>query len=311
MAMNEIAIEVKNLIKRYGEGETALCGVSFAVPRGALFAYLGVNGAGKSTTINILCSVLGKTGGEVRILGLDPDRNSAEIKRKTGIVFQSSVLDERLTVRDNLATRAAFYGLRGKALKSRLRELSALLDLDPIMNKPLKNLSGGQKRRADLARGLINSPEILYLDEPTTGLDPMTRKKVWEVIENLRRERGTTVFLTTHYMEEAAKADEAVIIDRGRIVAAGAPHELKERFSGDYVVLYREQTAEFDEVLRRVGKPYRYESNAYRVRVTAVREALDLLSELGNPDDFEIVKGDMDDVFLSATGRTREEVENQ
>ncbi len=247
----------------------------------------------------------------MRILGLNPDRNSAEIKRKTGIVFQSSVLDERLTVRDNLATRAAFYGLRGKALKSRIRELSDLLDLDPIMNKPLKNLSGGQKRRADLARGLINSPEILYLDEPTTGLDPMTRKKVWEVIENLRRERGTTVFLTTHYMEEAAKADEAVIIDRGRIVAAGAPHELKERFSGDYVVLYREQTAEFDEVLRRVGKPYRYESNAYRVRVTAVREALNLLSELGNPDDFEIVKGDMDDVFLSATGRTREEVENQ
>ena len=311
MAMNEIAIEVKDLIKRYGEGETALCGVSFAVPRGALFAYLGVNGAGKSTTINILCSVLGKTGGEVRILGLNPDRNSAEIKRETGIVFQASVLDERLTVRDNLTTRAAFYGLRGKALKSRIRELSDLLDLDPIMNKPLKNLSGGQKRRADLARGLINSPEILYLDEPTTGLDPMTRKKVWEVIENLRRERGTTVFLTTHYMEEAAKADEAVIIDRGRIVAAGAPHELKERFSGDYVVLYRERTAEFDEVLRRVGKPYRYESNAYRVRVTAVREALDLLSELGNPDDFEIVKGDMDDVFLNATGRTREEVENQ
>lgn len=311
MTMDGIAIEVKNLVKRYGDGEAALSGVSFSVPRGALFAYLGVNGAGKSTTINILSSVLGKTSGEVRILGLDPDRHGDGIKRKTGIVFQSSVLDERLSVYDNLVIRAAFYGLRGRARKSRLDELSELLDLGPIINKPLRNLSGGQRRRADFARGLINAPEILYLDEPTTGLDPVTRRKVWEVIENIRKSRGTTVFLTTHYMEEAARADEAVIIDRGKIVAAGSPHELKERYSGDYVVLYREKTAESDEALGRTGKPFRYESNAYRVLVSDAREALGLLCELGEPGDFEVVKGNMDDVFLHATGRTREEVENQ
>lgn len=309
--MNETAIEVKNLVKRYGTDAPALDGVTFSVPRGALFAYLGVNGAGKSTTINILCSVLSKSSGEVKILGLDPDRHADEIKRKTGIVFQSSVLDDRLSVKDNLSIRAAFYGMRGKAWKSRLDELDALLELAPVMNKPLGTLSGGQRRRADVARGLINSPEILYLDEPTTGLDPMTRRKVWEVVADLQKTHGTTVFLTTHYMEEAAKADEAVIIDRGKIVAAGTPHDLKDRFSGDYVVLYRDRMDNFDEVLRKIGKPFRYESNAYRVRVAAPGEALRIINTLDEPGDFEVIKGDMDDVFLNATGRTREEVQDQ
>lgn len=309
--MNETAIKVKNLVKRYGTDAPALDGVTFSVPRGALFAYLGVNGAGKSTTINILCSVLSKSSGEVKILGLDPDRHADEIKRKTGIVFQSSVLDDRLSVKDNLTIRASFYGLRGKAWKSRLNELDALLDLAPIMNKPLGTLSGGQRRRADVARGLINSPEILYLDEPTTGLDPMTRRKVWEVVADLQKTHGTTVFLTTHYMEEAAKADEAVIIDSGKIVAAGTPQELKDRFSGDYVVLYRDRSDNFDEILCKIGKPFRYESNAYRVRVADTGEALRVINILGDPGNFEVVKGDMDDVFLNATGRTREEVQDQ
>lgn len=309
--MNETAIEVKNLVKRYGTDAPALDGVTFSVPRGALFAYLGVNGAGKSTTINILCSVLSKSSGEVKILGLDPDRHADEIKRKTGIVFQSSVLDDRLSVKDNLTVRASFYGLRGKAWKSRLDELDELLDLAPIMNKQLGTLSGGQRRRADVARGLINSPEILYLDEPTTGLDPMTRRKVWEVVAGLQKTHGTTVFLTTHYMEEAAKADEAVIIDSGKIVAAGTPQELKDRFSGDYVVLYRDRSDNFDEVLQNIGKPFGYESNAYRVRVADTGEALRVINILGDPGDFEVVKGDMDDVFLNATGRTREEVQDQ
>lgn len=309
--MNETAIEVKNLVKRYGTDAPALDGVTFSVPRGALFAYLGVNGAGKSTTINILCSVLSKSSGEVKILGLDPDRHADEIKRKTGIVFQSSVLDDRLSVKDNLTIRASFYGLRGKAWKSRLDELDELLDLAPIMNKQLGTLSGGQRRRADVARGLINSPEILYLDEPTTGLDPMTRRKVWEVVADLQKTHGTTVFLTTHYMEEAAKADDAVIIDRGKIVAAGTPHELKDRFSGDYLILYRNHADSFDEVLQNIGKPFGYESNAYRVRVADTGEALRVINVLGDPGDFEVVKGDMDDVFLNATGRTREEVQDQ
>ena len=234
--MNEYAIEVKDLVKRYGDA-TALCGVTFSVPRGALFSYLGVNGAGKSTTIDILCSVLPKTSGEVRILGLDSRSHSAEIKRKTGVVFQSSFLDGRLTVKDNLTIRAAFYGLRGRAWKARLSELDDLLGLAEIMNKPLLRLSGGQRRRADIARGLINSPEILYLDEPTTGLDPMTRKKVWEVVDNIRKTAGTTVFLTTHYMEEAADADYVILLDSGRVVGEGTPLALKNAYAGDHITL--------------------------------------------------------------------------
>lgn len=306
--MNEYAIEVKDLVKRYGDA-TALCGVTFSVPRGALFSYLGVNGAGKSTTIDILCSVLPKTSGEVRILGLDSRSHSAEIKRKTGVVFQSSFLDGRLTVKDNLTIRAAFYGLRGRSWKARLSELDDLLGLAEIMNKPLLRLSGGQRRRADIARGLINSPEILYLDEPTTGLDPMTRKKVWEVVDNIRKTAGTTVFLTTHYMEEAAKSSLAAIIDKGKIVATGTPQELKDRFAGDYVYLYRNRDENFDEILRRSGREFRYGDNAYRVKVSDTHAAYELLSGLSELPDFEVIKGDMDDVFLCATGKTREEAE--
>ncbi len=296
-------IEIKNLIKNYGEVK-AVDGVSFTVPRGALFAFLGVNGAGKSTTINILCSILNRDGGDVTIDGKDLDRDREQIKMVTGIVFQSSYLDERLSVRDNLTVRASYYGLRGETWKKRLTELSDMLELNEILSRPFGKLSGGQKRRVDIARGLINSPKILFLDEPTTGLDPGTRKAVWSILEKLRRDTGMTIFLTTHYMEEADRADKVVIIDHGKIVAEGTPVELKARYTGDYVKLYRTKTQAMDKLLASSGAEFTYSGDAYSVKTRSSSDALKfILSHKDEMGEFEVIKGDMDDVFLNATKR--------
>ena len=192
-------IEVENLQKSFGQVR-AVDGISFSVEKGSLFAFLGLNGAGKSTTISIMTSTLARDGGKVTIDGLDIDRDSAKIKSKIGIVFQDSVLDSVLSGRDNLKTRAGLYGIYGKDYDERIKNLSDLLDLHDFIKRPVGKLSGGQRRRLDVARALINDPKILILDEPTTGLDPRSRKTVWEVIDRYRREKGLTVFLTTHYM---------------------------------------------------------------------------------------------------------------
>ncbi|MGM9680583.1 MAG: ABC transporter ATP-binding protein, partial [Eubacteriales bacterium] len=209
--MNNI-IEINHLCKSYGEIK-AVQDLSFRVKEGELFAFLGINGAGKSTTINIICGQLAKDSGSVRISGSDLDRDSDSIKRSLGVVFQNSVLDKSLTVRDNLESRAALYGIFGKAFRTRLSELADLLDFGDLLGRSVGKLSGGQRRRIDIARALLHDPRILILDEPTTGLDPQTRKLLWDAIASLRRERHMTVFLTTHYMEEAADADYVVILD--------------------------------------------------------------------------------------------------
>ena len=239
-------IEIRNLEKSYGDTK-AVDGISFDVEEGSLFAFLGINGAGKSTTINIICSILKKDAGKVMINGLDLDTQSDEIKSLIGVVFQNSTLDWVLSVKENLAVRAGYYGLKGKEWKERLNELSTLLNLGDILKKPMKNLSGGQRRRVDIARGLINLPKILILDEPTTGLDPQTRMKIWELIDELRISRKMTVFLTTHYMEEANKADRVVMIDKGRIVANDTPHNLKNQYSSDYIKAYMSRNEEFEK----------------------------------------------------------------
>ena len=238
--MQEEIVSVQGLKKRYGDVQ-ALGGISFTVRRGSLFSFLGVNGAGKSTAINILCSILQKDGGAVSVCGFDLDTQAEEIKKRVGVVFQATVLDDLLTVKDNLVTRAAFYGLRGAALRERLRRLCGLLELDDIFNRPFGKLSGGQRRRADIARGLLNDPELLILDEPTTGLDPHTRRNVWDLVRTLRREQGLTVFLTTHYMEEADGSDRVVILDAGRVVADASPVQLKNSWSRSYLYLYGER----------------------------------------------------------------------
>ncbi len=292
-------IKIENLSKSYGDIK-AVDNISFSVAKGSLFAFLGVNGAGKSTTISIICSALKKDAGKVYINGKDTDTANEDVKRDLGVVFQNSVLDKALSVRANLQSRAALYGIVGTEFESRLTALSSLLDFDDILNRSVGKLSGGQRRRIDIARAIIHQPKILILDEPTTGLDPSTRSKIWQVVADLRKTADMTVFLTTHYMEEAADADNVVIIDSGKIVASGTPLELKNRYTGDYINLY---SADEDKVAA-LGFPYTKVADGYRVLVPDTETATGLIIE--NPHlfkDYEIIKGRMDDVFLKVTGK--------
>lgn len=293
-------IEVRELRKHYGDVK-AVDGISFDVEKGSLFAFLGLNGAGKSTTINIICSILKKDSGKIIIGGKDLDTDSDEIKSMIGVVFQNSTLDDVLSVKENLLTRAGFYGLRGQERTNRINELVELLSLDSIMKKPIKNLSGGQRRRVDIARALLNFPQILILDEPTTGLDPQTRMKIWDLIDNLRKKRKMTVFLTTHYMEEANKADRVVMIDHGHIVANDTPHNLKNQYSSDYIKAYMPQNEEFE---KEFDGEMVYEGDKYLIKISNSDEAKSILKKYGKYiTDFEVLKGDMDDVFLNITGK--------
>lgn len=297
--MNNI-IEIKNLNKSFKDVK-AVQDLSFRVKEGELFAFLGLNGAGKSTTISIICGQLKKDSGSVTVNGFDLDKNIEGIKSELGVVFQNSVLDKPLSVKSNLENRAALYGITGADFEKRLSELSRMLDLQELLNRPVGKLSGGQRRRVDIARALLHNPKILILDEPTTGLDPQTRHTLWEVISNLRKNTGMTVFLTTHYMEEAADADYIVILDSGKISAEGTPLDLKNTYSGDYITLY-----ETDENrVKSLGFKYETLKDAFRISVPNTAAATELI--IKNPNlfkDYEITKGKMDDVFLAVTGKT-------
>jgi len=329
-------IEIENLRKSFGEVK-AVQDVSFKVKEGELFAFLGINGAGKSTTISIISGTLKKDGGKVLIDGIDIDggavnkQSAAEsdnwkstggngeksikrkkrtevkeddpfvkIKREIGIVFQNSVLDKALSVRDNLETRAACYGICGEAFIKRLGELVEMFDLKDILKRPVGKLSGGQRRRVDICRALIAKPKLLILDEPTTGLDPQTRRKIWEILGTLRKKENMTLFLTTHYMEEAAEADFVVIIDGGKVVAKGTPLELKNAYTGDFITIYNAS----EEAVAALGLPYERIRDAFRVAVKDTKQATELI--VANRElfcDYEVIKGNMDDVFLSVTGK--------
>lgn len=297
--MNENIIEIKGLNKSFGEVK-AVQDLSFRVKKGELFAFLGINGAGKSTTINIMCGDLQKDSGEVVIDGINIDENADAIKSEIGVVFQNSVLDSALTVYDNLKCRASLYGITGDAFKNRIEELSKLLDFENFLHRIVSKLSGGMRRRVDIARALLHKPKILVLDEPTTGLDPQTRKMLWNVIFDLRKTKGMTVFLTTHYMEEAADADYVVIIDSGKISAEGTPLELKNAYSGDFVTIYNVE----EEQIKKLGFNYEKVRDAFRLSVPSTADATALIVK--NPKlfvDYEITKGKMDDVFLTVTGK--------
>ena len=299
--MNTI-IKIDNLTKTYGSLK-AVDDLSFEIRKGELFAFLGVNGAGKSTTINIICGQLKKDEGTVIIDELNLDDNLAKIKEKIGVVFQASILDPQLTVKDNLEIKASLYGLSRKEIKSRVNELAEILDFNSYLNRPLAKLSGGQKRRIDIARALLNKPDILILDEPTTGLDPQTRKMIWAVITKLRKENNMTVLLTTHYMEEASEADYVVIIDQGKMVAHGTPLDLKNKYVGDYMLIYNVK----EEDVKKLGLPYITIPNGYKIEVNDTLEATNLI--VNNRElfvDYELIKGKMDDVFLKVTGKNLE-----
>lgn len=295
-------IEVKNLCKSY-RGVTAVDDVSFCVKKGELFAFLGINGAGKSTTINILCGALSKDSGTVYVDGLDIDKNLMEVKNQLGIVFQNSVLDAKLSVYDNLKIKAALYSITGDSFKKRLAELNELLDLNSLLNRPLEKLSGGQRRRIDIARALLHNPKVLILDEPTTGLDPQTRAMVWKCLNKLRQDNNMTIFLTTHYMEEAAEADFVVIIDSGKVVANNTPNELKNQYVSDFIRIYN-RSDKLLNMLANENLKYVDKDVCIEIEVASTAKARDLLvayPELFN--DFEVVKGKMDDVFLKVTGK--------
>lgn len=298
-------IDIKGISKRFGQVQ-AVDNVSFSVGEGEMLAYLGENGAGKSTTIHMLTGELTPDGGEITVCGMCHGESGTDIRRKIGVVFQSSVLDKVLTVKENLVSRAALYGIVGEAAEARIAELSELLDFSHLLRRTLGKLSGGERRRIDIARALLHAPSVLILDEPTTGLDPNTRRLLWSTIGRLRREAGLTVLLTTHYMEEATDADRIVILDRGRVVAEGTPLELKNRYAGDYVYLYGVRREE----LPALSCPVEDLQDGVRLTVESTAEAAELIRTYPALfSDFEVTKGRMDDVFLAVTGRHAQEEE--
>ena len=295
-------IVIDNLSKSYKQLK-AVDDLSFRIKRGELFAFLGINGAGKSTTINIICGQLKKDQGKVYIADMDIDKDLQLIKHKIGVVFQNSILDPQLSVKDNLQVKASLYSMKKDEIKKRVECLAELLDFKSYINRPIGKLSGGQKRRIDIARALLHQPEILILDEPTTGLDPQTRKMMWNVINKLRKEKDMTVLLTTHYMEEASEADYVVIIDSGKKVAEGTPLELKNKYVGDYMLIYNTD----EDKIKRLNLPYEKIPLGYRIEVKDTKEATELIKN--NSDlfiDYELIKGKMDDVFLRVTGKSWE-----
>lgn len=296
-------LEVKGLRKSYRDVE-AVKGIDFYVERGKLFAFLGPNGAGKSTTIDIICTFLKPDSGEVMIdgwkLGIDDD----EIRRTIGAVFQDSLLDPLLTVRENLYTRGSFYGLEKDDLKEVVEEVAGVSGIAGFIDRPYGKLSGGQRRRADIARALIHTPQILFLDEPTTGLDPQTRKNVWGMIRGLQEKLGMTIFLTTHYMEEAAEADYIIVIDEGNISAGGTPAELKEKYSSDLLKLTAKDQVRLTSLLKNHNIAYEPVADQFVINVSHTMDALDII-ELCKPyiEGFEVLRGTLDDAFIGITGK--------
>lgn len=295
-------LQIEHLSKSYGDLK-AVDDISLKVKKGSLFSFLGMNGAGKSTTINIICSILKKDSGKIYVNGYDLDKDVNKIKEEIGIVFQNSVLDNDLTVYQNLKVRASFYGFSKKEEKEKINNIVNLLQLNEILDKPINKLSGGQKRRVDIARSMIHNPKLLILDEPTTGLDPKTRLMVWNLINEIRNKTGMNVFLTTHYMEEAEESTYIVIMNKGKIISEGTPLELKNKYTSDYIKAYLDKNEQLEELLNKDKIQYSYfeENKFYKIYIKNSELSVELLNKYKDYiKDFEILKGDMDDVFLNA-----------
>lgn len=304
------AVSVRGLRKNYGNF-TAVDGIDFDVEQGHLFAFLGPNGAGKSTTINIMSTLLSKDEGQVLVNGFEVGKQDNDVRKSIGLVFQDNVLDALLTVKENLLVRGGLYGDSTAELHRQLKKVTEVMDIGELLHRPYGKLSGGQRRRAEIARALMNHPEILIMDEPTTGLDPQTRLKVWENITLLQKELKMTVFLTTHYMEEAAGADMVAVIDHGRIIATDTPAQLRAKYTQDVLRLMSDDGAALTDTLARKGYKPVAEGGFIEVKVHDSMEALRLLNELeGGYIGFEVVRGKMDDMFISLTGRAIREEES-
>ena len=300
-------ITVEKLSKHFGDVR-AVDDISFTVKRGELFGYLGVNGAGKSTTINMLCTLYAPDEGRVEVCGLELGGNNNAIRSKLGVVFQHNTMDALLSVRQNLLSRAYLYEKDATVNKKNLDIVCDTLDIGSLLDRQYRKLSGGQKRRCEIARAIMNRPEILFLDEPTTGLDPQTRRMVWTSVERLRKEHNMTIFLTTHYMEEAARAHHIAIIDSGKIVAYGTPTKLKETHASDRIRVFSDNYDKVREIADKFKMTYKEKSNHITITVPDSISAIPILNELSPYiNSFEVVQGTMDDVFLNITGKQLQE----
>ncbi|MGS0973063.1 MAG: ABC transporter ATP-binding protein [Candidatus Izemoplasmataceae bacterium] len=295
------AVKVSNLTKTYDD-ILAVDDISFEVEKNSFFAFLGPNGAGKSTTINIISTLLDHDAGDVEIFGLKLGKDDAAIRRKIGVVFQQSMLDKLLTVKENLLVRASFYGIDSSGFEARIKEINEFIEIEEFMNQPYGDLSGGQKRKADIARALLHWPDLLMLDEPTTGLDPKSRKDIWTLINKLREEKEITIFLTTHYMEEVKDASRVVVIDRGNIVAVGSSEELRTKYSNDRLKVIPK--ASLEETLVKDGVSFYKVNDTLNIILDTCFDGLEIVEKYrDHMREFEILRGDMDDVFLNITGR--------
>ncbi|EAD0657638.1 ABC transporter ATP-binding protein [Listeria monocytogenes] len=294
-------IKLINVVKKFGKIE-AVKGINLEVEKGSLFAFLGENGAGESTTLSMICTESEPTSGEIFI---DDEKltfkNRKLFRQKLGVVFQENVLDDLLTVRENLYNRASLYGKTKAEITERLALVSSIMGIEDILNRRFEKLSGGQKRRAEIARAIMHDPEILLLDEPTTGLDPKTRVSVWKIIDYLREELGMTVFLTTHYLEEAKDADQLAVIHKGKIIAQGTPANIRSRFSVDKIFFYDAKVAELQKIMKKMNLPFKVTNRTMRVDVIDENvEILAILNQaIGFYDSFEVIKGNLDDAFIS------------
>lgn len=305
----EEAIRVQHL-KKYYKDVRAVDDISFSVARGEFFGFLGVNGAGKSTTINMLCTLQKPTDGEAWVNGLELGRENEDIKKHIGVVYQGNCLDKMLTVKENLLLRGSLYEPDSHKLKKNLAYVTEILGLGDVLSRPFGKLSGGQKRRCEIARALMHTPEILFLDEPTTGLDPATRKSVWKTVHTLQKEMNMTVFLTTHYMEEAAKADHIGIMSRGHFVEYGTPFSLKETYAKDklYLIPKKNNWQEVQDCLTEHGLAYSKTEESILLKIDSTMSALPLLEEMRKMlQGFEVIQGTMDDVFLNVTKEREDE----
>jgi multidrug/hemolysin transport system ATP-binding protein len=314
--MTENILQVNNLTKIYGDTK-AVNNISFTVTKGSLFAFLGQNGAGKSTTINAIIGLLAINSGKITY---GENKSFTDFKHEIGVVFQNNVLDDNLTVEENILTLGSLYIKKQYQAKKRTGELITLFNLEDIKKKFYKTLSGGQKRKCEIAVSLFNNPTLLFLDEPTTGLDPKTRKEVWAILRKIQKMNGLTIFLTTHYMEETAEADNVIIIHKGKKVCEGTPQELKAKYTSDYLLITPINAKKFETELKKQKLTFSETAGTYKIKISdakalksntrAADRQIDLLySCKDNIQYFEAIKGNMDDVFLNVVGEKAEEPE--
>lgn len=296
-------IEVRDFVKKYGKF-AAVDNVSFEVEEGSIFAFLGPNGAGKSTTINTLCTIFDKTSGTLLIDGKDVSHEKDAVRSVIGVVFQDPTLDNKMTVMENLMMHCNFYGVPKKEAAERSHFALNIVELLDWKNAMVSSLSGGMKRRVEIARSLLHYPKVLFLDEPTTGLDPQTRAHIWDYIVKLQKEKNITIFMTTHYMDEAEICNKVAIMDAGKIVAMDTPHRLKQQYTKDKAYITTKNEQALEALLDKDGYIYKKRTGFYSIEVHHLQQFMELLNEhKADITELEIKKGTLNDVFLKITGK--------